>query len=221
MLIGPPGSGKSYTGMLLAERLGYIEVDTGELIKHAIFDPQNQGDAEITRQKEIYLSGKLNTDTWVAKLVQGETERVAKEGKGIIFSGSPRRVAEAHVLIPLLTKLYGKGNVYCLLFTLELDEALKRIRARRVCDRCGRSIMPDDLSPACSRCGGRVIQKGLDDPSKIKTRFDEYNERTTPILDIMRREGILHEVSTMPGPEEIIRSILSIITHETKNSTTN
>jgi len=40
-----------------------------------------------------------------------EVEHVAQEGRGVIFSGSPRTMGEAEVEIPTLIEVYGKEGV--------------------------------------------------------------------------------------------------------------
>jgi len=211
MLMGPPGAGKSYMAQMIASQVGFQHVNTGELIKRIINNPKNADDEVIQREKEIYTSGRLNSEPWVASLIIAEAKRVFNEGKSVVFSGSPRTMPEAKALAPMLLRDYGKGCVYAFLLNIQKETALGRMKRRRVCSKCGISLMPDDAIEQCRLCGGAVISKSLDDPEKIKIRFEEYETRTKPILDYLKTLEILKEIDAEPSPEEIFKQIKKII----------
>lgn len=208
ILIGPPGSGKSYLGQTIGEKLEFCHIDTGEIIKRIIFDPVNDSDAVIKQEKEKYLSGKLNSDEWVAKLILNEVKKISDIGKSIVFSGSPRRILEAEMLTSFLLKKYGKENIYVFLLNIDEKTARERMAKRRVCSKCGISLLPEEKIEKCSICSGEIIAKILDDPKKIKIRFQEYEERTKPIIDYFKNFGIVKEIDAEPRPEEIFESII-------------
>lgn len=207
ILIGPPGSGKSYLGQMIGEKLGFYHIDTGELIKRIIFDEKNLGDKIIQKEKEKYLSGKLNSDEWVAELILNEVKKISDNNKSIVFSGSPRRMLEAEILTPFLLQKYGKENVYVFLLNIDEKTARERMAKRRVCSKCGISILPEEKIEKCLICGGEIITKFLDDPEKIKIRFKEYEERTKPIIGYFKNFGLVKEIDATPKPEEIFEKI--------------
>src|SRR3989338_8038671 len=102
ILLGPPGSGKTTQAQRLSEEFGLIHFNTGEVIKDTINDPANKNNPKMQHEKELYESGILNSDDWVTDLVIRETEKIENSGKGVVFSGSPRRLMEAEGLFPSL-----------------------------------------------------------------------------------------------------------------------
>lgn len=212
ILIGPPGSGKSYLGQIIGERLGFIHIDTGELIKRMIFDEKNLGDKIIQKEKELYLSGKLNSDEWVAKLILNEAKKISDSKKSVVFSGSPRRMLEAETLTPFLLEKYGKENVYVFLLNIDEKTARGRMAKRRVCSKCGISLLPEEKIEKCLICGGEIIAKFLDDSEKIKIRFKEYEERTKPIIDYLKNLNLIKEIDAAPKPEKIFENIFKYLT---------
>lgn len=211
ILIGPPGSGKSYLGQMIGDKLGFCHIDTGELIKKIIFDPVNLTDTVIQEEKKLYLSGKLNSDDWVAELILNEAKKISGDGKSIVFSGSPRRMLEAEILTPFLFQKYGKENIYVFLLNIDEKTALERMAKRRVCSKCGISLLPEEKIEKCLICGGKIVAKSLDDPEKIKIRFREYKERTKPIIDYFKNLGLVKEIDATPIPEEIFENIIKYL----------
>lgn len=212
ILLGPPGSGKTTQAQKLSEKYGLVHFNTGEVIKDTMNDPANQNNPVIIHEKQLYGSGVLNTDTWVTGLVLEEIGKIADSGKGVVFSGSPRRLMEAEVMLSKLDEVYGRNNVYMFFIPIDFEMALKRIKSRRICSVCGYPLMPDDGSESCPKCGGKLEVRLLDDPGKLKIRFEEYYKKTEPILDYFVSRGlVVNKVGGEKNPEEIHAEIISLI----------
>lgn len=212
ILLGPPASGKTTQAQRLSERYDLVHFNTGEVIKDAVNDPANQDDPIIQHEKKLYESGALNSDNWVTDLVIRETKKIENSGKGVVYSGSPRRLMEAEGLIPALDEFYGRENVFVFYIPLDFDQALKRVKSRRICSVCGYPLMPDDNSENCPKCGGKLEVRLLDDPEKLKTRFNEYHAKTEPILKYLKSIGLtVNEISGEKNPDEINQDIVVVI----------
>ena len=192
---------------MISEKFGLEYVDTGELIKRTFSDPKNLINEEVRQAKETYLSGQLTDPSFVVNLVLAESKKIFEQGKGIVFSGSPRTIFEAELLVPLLIKNYGLENVRSFLLNVSEESVIKRISQRRVCDQCGCPIMPDEKNGRCQDCGGVIVIKVTDEPQKIGVRFQEYNNRTKPVIDYLKNLKLLKEINAEPLPEEILKEI--------------
>lgn len=219
ILLGPPGSGKTTQAQKLADQFGLVHFNTGEVIKDTIDNPANLNDPMIQREKRLYESGSLNSDQWVTDLVVKETERIENSGKGVVYSGSPRRLLEAEEMLKNLEVFYGKENIFVFFIPISFEEALSRIKARRLCSVCGFPLLADDKSEVCPKCGGKMIARSLDNPEKLKLRFDEYHKKTEPILNYFKSiNKAAHQIKGEQSPDEIHQEISGIIKNKISDS---
>jgi adenylate kinase len=110
IIYGPPGSGKGTQARILARQLGIEHFDTGRIIEKLVHDPNKQDDLIIQRERKNFDTGLLCTPKWVLGIVSEKIKK-SKKRKGLIFSGSPRTLEEAKIIIPLLEEMYGKDNI--------------------------------------------------------------------------------------------------------------
>jgi adenylate kinase len=47
----------------------------------------------------------------------------------------------------------------------------------------------------CDKCGGKVVQRDDETEEAISNRLDVYNEKTAPLADYYRGEGLLMDVN--------------------------
>lgn len=205
VLVGPPGSGKTMQANLFENNIGFVHINTSQLIKKIIDDSANQNDEIIKKEKEKFYSGILNDDEWVTQLVINEAKKQFGLGKSLVFSSSPRRILEAEKMTPVLIELFGKDKVFTFYYVLPKEESIRRIGLRRLCEKCGVPVMPDDKREICAECGGKIIERSLDDPAKLELRFKEYEEKTLPMVDYLRKNTNFVELDAKPLPEEIFR----------------
>jgi adenylate kinase len=55
--------------------------------------------------------------------------------------------------------------------------------------------MPPKVEGVCDKCGGKVVQRDDETEEAISNRLDVYNEKTAPLVDFYKNEGMLLTVS--------------------------
>jgi len=217
LLMGKPGAGKGTQADILRDKLGLVHFNTGEVIRHCVANPQTPEDR---REKENYVSGRLTTFTWVARLVKEEARKYAKAGQGIVFSGSPRSLYEARQLLPQIIADYGKDKVVAIILNIDDELAVKRNSGRLTCDSCGFTMTPNPArlskvkGSSCGQCGGKLIQRVIDQPEIIREkRLPEYYKNTAPTIDFIRKLGIARDLDGRKGIPQVAWEIEQIIDH--------
>ncbi len=216
ILYGQPGSGKGTQANLLAQKLNLIHFDTGKYLESVINDPKRQKSGLIRREKRLFDGGKLMTPSFVLNEVKRATERIAKAGWGLVFSGSPRTVYEAEGLFPVLQKLYGRQNIFIFELGVSEAESIKRNSNRLLCTVCGYGLLaafyPTKNPKFCPVCGGSFYRRSLDKPEVIKVRLREYHNRTAPIFKVAKRFGYkVTKVNAAPAPSVVLKKVLQFI----------
>ena len=178
--MGRPGAGKDTQAALLSDFFHLENIKTSGLLR-ATFEA-TPADPVVAHQKEVFDAGELNDPEWVMGIVLKRVEQLCQnnfEGKkGIIFSGSPRTLYEAEHLVPFVTKCFGKDRMVGVLVSVSEEEGLERILKRNA----------------------RPLDR---DEAILRTRMQEFNERTEPAIDYLRQQGALVAIDGMPAPEVV------------------
>jgi adenylate kinase len=108
----------------------------------------------------------------------------------------------------------GKKLSWAIYLTLSEEESITRITARRTCERCDRVyniITNPSPTPDTCECGGRLIQRPDDTPEVVKKRLEIYKEVTTPLIEVLKKDGILLTVNGEQPIEVILKEIIAKI----------
>lgn len=222
ILTGVPGSGKGMQADLIADRLGLVHLDTGKILRAILHDGPGRNDSVLKRERELNNAGFLNTPSWVLAILKKKVAAMAKLGYGVVFSGSPRTMYEAGGLVPFLEKLFGKKNVYLINLRVPFTVAAKRNSLRLVCATCRRPLLlefyPLKNPRHCPVCGGMLERRTDDDPLKFKTRTEEYQKRTLPILEYMKLRGYkIIKIDGTPPPYKVFQKINASFKNRKRN----
>ncbi len=217
IIFGPPGSGKGTQAELLAKRFHFIHFDTGSYIEKLVNAPGWWKSKILRRERKNFDSGKLCTPSWVLKIIKLAVTKIYKAGYGVVFSGSPRTLYEAfgtknNGLIQTLISLYGRENIFVLKLSIREKFSIERNSHRVVCSICGLPLLAKAKIKNCAFCGGTMRRRSLDKPEVIKVRLKEYQERTYPIIQGIKKLGIkLFEINGEPLPflihQEIVKKL--------------
>lgn len=217
ILYGPPGSGKGTQSALLADKLNFLNLDTGSLLRKILSDPRNKKNKEIQKEKKLNDAGILNSPSFVLKILSQKTREAFNRGDSVIYSGSPRTMHEAFGnkknkgLIDVIEKLYGKKNVRVLYLSIPEKETIKRNSNRTFCSVCKAIFMAKySRLKDCPFCGGKIKHRTDDNIKIISTRLKEFRERTLPILAELKRRGYrVNKIDGTPPPYKIFEKLLA------------
>lgn len=209
ILIGAPGAGKGTQAQRLVARLGVPQISTGDILREAA----RAGSEPGLRAKPLMDAGRLVPDELVVELIR-ERLKAADAASGFILDGFPRTVPQGEALDGLLAEL---GRRIDRVLSLEVpEEALvARIGGRRSCPRDGAVfnlvVSPPRAEGVCDLCGGPLIHRDDDRPEKVVERCRQYREKTRPLAEYYRRQGLLSVVdgsgSAQAVQEEIARAL--------------
>jgi adenylate kinase len=222
IILGPPGSGKGTQAGLLAEKLGLFHLETSKIIE-ANLAQAKKGDFVKIKGKKYFLikekkerdKGGLMSPPLVSFWLEKKIRQLKREEEGIVFSGSPRTLAEGKEIIPLLKKLYGKNSIKIVLLLVREKYSIWRTTHRRICQLFRHPILFSKETKNLRNCpfdGSKLIIREDDDPEAIKTRWKEYKERTLPLIDYFKKEKLkVIKVNGEPPPVIVFQEILKAI----------
>ncbi len=207
ILIGPPGAGKGTQADYLCSRHGVPHISTGDMLREMIRDG-----SECGQQAEALMGqGKLVPDELVFNILK---ERLKKPdaSDGYVLDGFPRSPGQAAALDEYLEKK-GTRIDAALLLVIEHEVIIRRLSNRRICEQCGKIYHllnnPPRTADRCDgyKCRATLVQRPDDQEEKIRTRLQEYDAQTRPVVAHYRSKGLLHEVD---ADQEILRVQIEI-----------
>lgn len=223
ILLGPPGSGKGTQAELLSEKFNLYYFETSKIIENNVMTAK-KGDyviiggkkISLLKEKKLWKSGFLCTPAVVTFWVIEKIKELSREGKGIVIAGSPRTLPEGKDEIPVFKKEYGKKNIRIVLIKISAKESIFRNSHRRICELMRHPILYTKETKNLKICpldGSKLIKrKGLDNPETIKVRLKEYEERTFPLVDYFKKQGLkVKEINGEQYVEKVFKSILKVL----------
>jgi adenylate kinase len=198
VFLGPPGSGKGTQAKILAQRKNFLHISTGDLFREEIEKKSELG----LKVKSFIDEGKLVPDNIVLDVIK----RRINLSSNILFDGFPRTVEQAEGLSQMMEEISKKIDIV-FFFEISDNEVIKRIVARRSCQKCGRIYNlitnPPLNDEACDICGVKLYQRDDDREDVIKKRLEVYKIQTSPLISYYRLEGIFEVIDASKGVEEI------------------
>ena len=211
MFIAPPAAGKGTQAERVVEKYHIPHISTGDILREI-----SKEDSEIGEYvRETLASGKLVKDEITYQLIE---DRLKKEDckNGFIIDGFPRNLDQANEYDKILERLnYEVGNV--ILIDIDKEILEKRITGRRLCEKCGAiyNINDENMTPkvesVCDQCGGKLYQRSDDNLESFQTRYQTYLDKTEPIIDHYKKQGVLKVVDGNDTIDNIFKQIDKII----------
>ncbi len=167
VLFGKPGAGKGTQAEFLKEKYNLTHLSTGDIFRFNI-----KNDTELGKLAKTYMDkGDLVPDEVTIQMLQSEVDKNPNSA-GFLFDGFPRTIAQAEALDSFLV---SKKQEITATVALEADD---NILVQRLLERGKTSGRPDDQ-----------------DEEKIRNRYQEYNEKTAPLMEYYKNQGKFHAVN--------------------------
>ncbi|UQD56044.1 adenylate kinase [Flavobacterium sp. K5-23] len=183
VLFGKPGAGKGTQAEFLKEKYKLIHISTGDVFR---FNLKNN--TELGKQVRVYMdAGDLVPDELTTKMLIDEVNKNL-DSNGILFDGYPRTISQAQALDEYLETI---NSAVTATVALEADD---EILIQRLLERGKTSGRPDDQ-----------------DEDKIRNRYQEYNEKTAPLMDFYKSQGKFYAVNGIGTIEEITERLSLVI----------
>lgn len=179
VLFGPPGAGKGTQSENLINKYNLVHLSTGDILRNEIANGTELG----KQAKSVMDSGQLVSDEIVIGMIENKLD-ANPLAKGFIFDGFPRTAVQAEALDDLLQK---KGTGISAMIALEVDneELVKRLLNR-------------------GKDSGRADDQN---ESIIRTRIQEYNNKTLPLKNYYNAQGKFHSINGIGSVASIFNDI--------------
>lgn len=217
IFIGAPGVGKGTYAKKIGPQLEIPHISSGDLLRHEV----KQESAVGQKAKDFMDQGKLVPDEIIVDMIKIRLQQPDAQ-PGFILDGFPRNLEQAKILekiTPIDTVLH-----------IDLPESIliKKITARRVCEKCGeiyniieineQGIKMPALMPKtegkCDKCGGCLIQRSDDTEETVKQRLMFYHKLTDSIIMYYTKKGLVKVFRATAGPQEMVPKIMALLQEE-------
>ncbi len=201
ILLGAPGAGKGTIAKLLTEYDGSVQISTGDILRAAV-----KAGTDVGKEAKAYMDrGDLVPDSLIMRIMEGRLQESDCQ-KGFILDGFPRTIPQAEELKKLLQKLNINLDLVVNL-DIPRDVILDRLTTRRTCANPSCQAIyniksnPPNPDGTCKKCGTKVIQRDDETEEAILHRLETYNQKTAPLMDFYKKEGMLHNFSSLSSTE--------------------
>ncbi len=183
VLFGKPGAGKGTQAEFLKEKYKLTHISTGDVFRYNL-----KNDTELGKQARVFMdAGDLVPDELTTKMLIDEVNK-HPDTNGILFDGYPRTISQAEALDAFLVSI---GSNVAGTIALEADD---EILIARLLER--------------GKTSGRIDDQ---DEDKIRNRYQEYNEKTAPLMDYYKVQGKFYAVNGIGSIAEITERVSNVI----------
>lgn len=182
VFFGPPGSGKGTQASRLAAALGIPQISTGDLLRSHVARGTELG----RTAKPIMEAGALVPDDLVTRMLKERIEE-ADAARGALFDGYPRTVAQAESLERLLEE---EGRSLTAVLFIDVPDA---VIVERLVRRAAIEGRADDT------------------PETVASRLRVYREKTEPLAELFRAQGLFHRVDGDRPVEDVATDVLDVV----------
>lgn len=187
VLFGKPGAGKGTQAEILKVKYNLTHLSTGDIFRFNI-----KNETELGKVAKSFIDkGDLVPDEITIQMLQSEVDK-NPNSSGFLFDGFPRTIAQAEALDAFL-----KGKSQKITATIAL-EANDEVLVQRLLERGKTSGRTDDQ-----------------DEEKIRNRYQEYNEKTAPLMQYYREQGRFYAVDGIGDIQAItdrLSAVLDVLT---------
>ena len=184
IIFGAPGSGKGTYSTEIVNRYNMGHISTGDVLRGEI-----KNGTELGNIAKGYIdNGQLIPDELIIDILASTYDKFPA-GKGVIFDGFPRTIAQAEALKKMLQE---RGHDMGIMVELVVEEDV---------------LMARLLNRA------KIEGRADDNEETIKKRFAVYHNQTAPLADWFEKEGMRHtfEWAKNPTKEGMLEAIFALL----------
>jgi adenylate kinase len=183
VLFGKPGAGKGTQAEFLKQKYNLTHISTGDVFRFNI-----KNETPLGKEAKTFIdAGDLVPDSLTIKMLQDEVEK-NMHSKGFLFDGFPRTIQQAEALDSFLN---SKNWEVTATVALEADD---EVLVHRLLER--------------GKTSGRIDDQ---DEEKIRNRYQEYNEKTAPLMDYYRLQDKFYAVNGIGAIQEVTDRLSAVI----------
>ena len=183
VIFGKPGSGKGTQADFLKDKYDLYHISTGDLFRKNILNKTDLG----IEAKSFLDNGDLVPDIVTIKMLENEV-LANKDANGFILDGFPRTLNQAESLDIFLESINQKINAT---IALEVDE--------------------DELITRLLDRGKTTNRSDDQDIEKIKNRFNEYNNKTSILIDFYQKQSKFYSVNGHGSVDDITSRLFNLV----------
>jgi adenylate kinase len=183
VLFGKPGAGKGTQAEFLKEKYQLTHISTGDVFRYNL-----KNDTLLGKEARVFMdAGDLVPDELTTKMLIDEVNK-HPDTNGILFDGYPRTIAQAQALDAFLTTI---NSSVAATIALEADD---EILVARLLER--------------GKTSGRIDDQ---DEEKIRNRYQEYNDKTAPLMGYYKEQNKFQAVNGIGTIQEITQRLTQVI----------
>lgn len=188
VIFGAPGSGKGTQSELMVKKYHFQHLSTGDLLREEIAAGSKLGKIA----KEHIDSGELVPDHLIIEMIEKKIDEHI-DGRGFIFDGFPRTVAQAKALDEMLEK--RDTMVHMMLdMNVEFEELINRLLER-----------------------GKTSGRADDNLETIQKRLKVYEDVTKPVMDYYKQTDRYFFIDNNGSVEDCHHQVVNAIESYDKN----
>lgn len=206
LFLGPSGSGKGTQAEMLAEKYNFKRLQSG-----AILRKWAKKKTDFGRKVQEAMDKGFVPSEWIFQITEEEFRKVDKK-QGLMLENFSRILPEIKNLYKVLAELNRKLD-YIFLVNISDEKAIERMLKRGICQDCEKVIiLPDNIKEiVCSSCGGKIKRRKDENIKSIKKRLSDYHDKTSKVLEYIRKNDRLIEINGAQSVEKVFEDIVGHI----------
>ncbi|XP_033326848.1 cytidine/uridine monophosphate kinase Dak1 isoform X2 [Megalopta genalis] len=183
-ILGGPGAGKGTLGQYIMERLGYVHLSAGDLLR----DERRNANSQYGQLIENYIrDGKIVPVAITCSLLDQAMQKHYSPHKRYLIDGFPRNQDNVDGWNETMSdKCIVKGVLFC--------ECNKEVCTQR-----------------CLKRGAAGSGRSDDNEEVLVKRHETYIMATLPIIEYYEKQNLLFKVNSMQTPEKVFTDAKEIL----------
>ena len=206
LFFGPSGSGKGTQAEIIAKKYNLKRLQSGAILRKWAKEKTDFGKKVQSAMNEGFVPSE-----WIFRMTKEELDKVDKD-QGLMLENFSRMLPEIKNLYNVLSELDRKLD-YIFLINIRDEEAIRRMIKRGTCQECEKVVVLESgvEELVCPDCGGIIKRRKDENIESIKKRLSDYHNKTTEVLEYVRKNDNLIEINGEQSVEKVFEDIIKHI----------